>query len=63
MIEKVPNEDTNTLSCDFHYLSHTAVMRNDHSTTKLRIVFDASVHHTTELCLRDILQTFVTLLT
>ena len=56
IIEKVPNEETDTLSCNFHYLPHRAVIRNDHSTTKLRIVFDASAHYTTELCLNDILE-------
>ena len=66
IIEKVPNEETDSLSCNFHYLPHRAVIRNDHSTTKLRIVFDASAHYTTELCLKDILKgrtLFITLLT
>ena len=44
------------MSCSFHYFPHRAVIRNDHSTTKLRIVFDASVHYTIELCLNDILE-------
>ena len=39
----------------FQYLSHRAVIKSDHSTTKLRIVFDASVHYPAETCLNDIL--------
>ena len=35
IIEKVPNEEIDTLSCSFHYFPHRAVIRNDHSTTKL----------------------------
>ena len=37
-------------------MPHTVVIRNDHSTTKLGIVFDASSHYTTELCLNNILE-------
>ena len=44
------------MSCNFHYLPHRAIIRNYHITTKLRIVFDASAHYTTELCLNDILE-------
>ena len=56
LIGKVPNEETDTLSCNFHYLPRRAVIRNYHITTKLRIVFDASAHYTTELCLNNILE-------
>ena len=42
------------MSCNFHYLPHRAIIRNYHITTKLRIVFDASAHYTTELCLNVI---------
>ena len=37
-------------------ICHRAVLRIDHSTTKLRIVLDASGYYTTELCLNDILE-------
>ena len=56
IIEKVLNEETDTLSCNFHYFPHRAVIRNHHSTTKLGIVFDASAHYNTELCLNNILE-------
>ena len=46
IIEKVPNEETDTLSCNFNYLPHRAAVRNDHSTTKLCIVFNGSAHYT-----------------
>ena len=38
IIQKVPNQDTDTLSCNFHNLPHRAVIANHHTTTKLRIV-------------------------
>ena len=44
IIEKVPNEDT--LPCN---LTNRAVIRNDYSSTKLRIDFDAPAHYTTDL--------------
>ena len=44
------------LLCNFHYLPHRAIIGNDHSTTKARIVFDALAHYTPELCLNDILE-------
>ena len=44
------------MSCNFHYLPNRPVIINDHSTNKLRIVFNASAHYTTELCLNDILE-------
>ena len=37
IIQKVPNQDTDTLSCNFHNLLHRAVIANHHTTTKLRI--------------------------
>ena len=37
-------------------MPHRAIIGNDHSTTKTRIVFDASAHYTPELCLNDILE-------
>ena len=39
MIEKVPTDSTPEL---IHYISHDAVVCEDHTTTKVRIVFDAS---------------------
>ena len=54
IIEKVPNEETDNLSCNFHYLPHRTVIINDHSTTKLRIFFDVSAHYTNELCLKEV---------
>ena len=38
-----------------YYLSHRGVVREDHDTTKLRIVFDASAKLRNELSLNDIL--------
>ena len=51
IIEKVPNEDT--LPCN---LTNRAVIRNDYSSTKLRIDFDAPAHYTTDLYLNNILE-------
>ena len=42
-IVEVVDETTN-FSCErVHYLSHHAVIRQDKQTTKLRVVYDASV--------------------
>ena len=38
IIQEVPNQDTDTLSCNFHNLPNRAVITNHHTTTKLRIV-------------------------
>ena len=38
-----------------HYLPHRGVVREDHDTTKLRIIFDASAKIRNELSLNDIL--------
>ena len=51
IIEKFPNEDT--LPCN---LTNRAVIRNDYSSTKLRIDFDAPAHYTTEPYLNNILE-------
>ena len=49
IIGKVPNEDTDIFSWNFHYFQHRAVVRSDHITTKLRVVFYALEHYATEL--------------
>ena len=38
IIQEVPNQDTDTLSCNFHNLPNRAIITNHHTTTKLRIV-------------------------
>ena len=38
-----------------HYLPHRAVIRENHSTTKVRIVFDGSAHNENEPCINDVL--------
>ena len=44
--EKVPEEDVNAFNA--YYMPHDSVVRESSSTTKLRIVFDASAKTSTE---------------
>ncbi|GFS89969.1 uncharacterized protein TNCV_506991 [Trichonephila clavipes] len=56
IIERVPFEAEN-LKQNIFYLPHRAVIRTDKTTSKLRIVFDASSHVKSQLSLNDCLHT------
>ncbi|GFT42225.1 uncharacterized protein TNCV_1465681 [Trichonephila clavipes] len=56
IIERVPFEEGN-LKHNIFYLPHRAVIRTDKTTSKLRIVFDASSHAKSQLSLNDCLHT------
>ncbi|GFX22688.1 uncharacterized protein TNCV_2994231 [Trichonephila clavipes] len=56
IIERVPFEEEN-LKHNIFYLPHRAVIRTDKTTSKLRIVFDASSHAKAQLSLNDCLHT------
>ncbi|GFX13698.1 uncharacterized protein TNCV_1922111 [Trichonephila clavipes] len=56
IIERVPFEEEN-LKHNIFYLPHRAVIRTDKTTSKLRIVFDASSHAKSQLSLNDCLYT------
>ncbi|GFV44291.1 uncharacterized protein TNCV_4117681 [Trichonephila clavipes] len=56
IIELVPFEEEN-LKHNIFYLPHRAVIRTDKTTSKLRIVFDASSHAKSQLSLNDCLHT------
>lgn len=49
---KIEKDDINIMKC---YLPHHAVMNEEKSTTKLRVVFDASSRTTSGKSLNDIL--------
>lgn len=55
--EKVPEGEIDTTSKRVYYLPHRAVFRPDSSTTKIRIVFDASAKAPGCLSLNDALST------
>ncbi|GFT45816.1 uncharacterized protein TNCV_1781531 [Trichonephila clavipes] len=56
IIERVPFEEEN-LKHNIFYLPHRAVIRTDKTTSKLRIVFNASSHAKSQLSLNDCLHT------
>ncbi|GFT71577.1 reverse transcriptase domain-containing protein [Trichonephila clavipes] len=56
IVERVPFEEEN-LKHNIFYLPHRAVIRTDKTTSKLRIVFDASSHAKAQLSLNDCLHT------
>ncbi|XP_035223434.1 uncharacterized protein LOC118196140, partial [Stegodyphus dumicola] len=56
IIEPVPVDEVNLRQNTF-YLPHQAVIRTDKTTSKLRIVFDASAHAKGQLTLNDCLYT------
>ncbi|GFS80528.1 uncharacterized protein TNCV_3179081 [Trichonephila clavipes] len=56
IIVRVPFEEEN-LKHNIFYLPHKAVIRTDKTTSKLRIVFDASSHAKSQLSLNDCLHT------
>ncbi|GFW70093.1 uncharacterized protein TNCV_2215461 [Trichonephila clavipes] len=56
IIERVSFEEEN-LKHNIFYLPHRAVIRTDKTTSKLRIVFDASSHAKSQLSLNDCLHT------
>ena len=55
IVEQIDHFDNNAILGRVHYLPHRGVVREDHDTTKLRIVFDASAKIRNELSLNDIL--------
>ena len=55
IVEQIDHFDNNTILGRVHYLPHKGVVREDHDTTKLRIVFDTSAKIRNELSLNDIL--------
>ena len=54
IVEQIDHFDNNTILGRVHYLPHRGVVREDHDTTKLHIVFDASAKIRNELSLNDI---------
>ncbi|CAL1282487.1 unnamed protein product [Larinioides sclopetarius] len=54
IIEKVTEHENNA---KVYYLPHRPVIREDHSTTKVRVVFDASSHAKDQFSLNDCLHT------
>lgn len=52
IVERVPTDNDQR---SIHYLPHTAVVRNDKETTKVRIVYDASAHLPNKPSLNDCL--------
>ncbi|GBO06104.1 hypothetical protein AVEN_55895-1 [Araneus ventricosus] len=60
IIERIKDSDENKENT--YYLPHRAVIRKDHSTTQLRIVFDASSHAKGQLSLNDCLYTGLNLI-
>lgn len=52
-IELVPRDRINAPSCDVFYLPHHAVLKEASTTTKLRVVFDASRKSSTGISLND----------
>ena len=54
IIEKVPLNE-NIEPGTIHYLPHTAVIRSERETTKVRVVFDASSGQSNEPSLNDLL--------
>ncbi|GBM01529.1 hypothetical protein AVEN_202404-1 [Araneus ventricosus] len=60
IIERI--KDSNENKENTYYLPHRAVIRKDHSTTRLRIVFDASSHAKGQLSLNDCLYTGLNLI-
>ena len=43
IIEQIPDAEAHaSKDCNIHYLPHHAVVRSDHDTTKLRVVYDGS---------------------
>ena len=52
-LEKVPEKELETKSC--YYLPHHCVLKSDSTTTKLRVVFDASAKTTSGISLNECL--------
>ena len=56
-MEVVPEQERDSTEVHTHYLPHHGVVRRDKTTTKLRIVFDASAKIGANPCLNDCLYT------
>ena len=54
-VEVVEPDDVTDKPGSTHYLPHRAVIRENHSTTKVRIVFDGSAHNENEPSINDVL--------
>ena len=54
-LEPVPDDEEETLDCDSYYLPHHGVLKESSTTTKLRVVFDASAKTTTGVSLNSCL--------
>lgn len=50
-------DECNVTPTDSYFLPHHCVIKHDSSSTRLRVVFDASIKTTTNLSLIDILMT------
>ena len=59
-LEVVPSEDLQKSSHQAYYLPHHCVFKDDSTTTKLRVVFDASAKSQSGVSLNDILHTGAT---
>ena len=55
IVEVVEPDDVTHKPGSTHYLPHRAVIRENHSTTKVRIVFDGSAHNENERSINNVL--------
>ena len=62
-IEEVPREELQRPESESYYIPHHHVRKEDSTTTKLRVVFDASAKTTSGLSLNDCLMVGLTVQT